>query len=128
MNPFLIYRIDCSIVFHVCAGALPPDLSLIVLAREGEEVSQGYRMGEKNVNQSSMNTLLPLFAFEMHSSYATTHLPQDYLFSLLTGYWDPPAGVELREGMEYNPYFPGQAIAMPQQLFPDSVEYEDGTN
>ena len=50
------------------------------------------------------------------------------LFSLLTGYWDPPAGVELREGMEYNPYFPGQAIAMPQQLFPDSVEYEDGTN
>jgi len=85
-------------------------------------------MGEKNVNQLSMNTLLPLFAFEMHSSHATTHLPQDYLFSLLTGYWDPPAGVELREGMEYNPYFPGQAIAMPQQLFPDSVEYEDGTN
>ena len=53
---------------------------------------------------------------------------QDYIFSLLTGYWDPPAGVELREGMEYNPYFPGQAIAMPQQLFPDSVEYEDGTS
>ena len=66
-------------------------------------------------------------ASEMHSWYAATHPPQDYLFSLLTGYWDPPAGVDLREGMEYNPYFPGQAIAMPQQLFPDSVEYEDGT-
>ena len=28
--------------------------------------------------------------------------------------------------MAYNPYFPGQSIAMPQQLFPESVEYEDG--
>lgn len=71
------------------SGAIPPDMSLIVLAREGEE---------------------------------------DYIFSLLTGYCDPPAGVEeMTEGMAYNPYFPGQAIAMPQQLFPDSVEYDDGT-
>ena len=30
------------------------------------------------------------------------------------------------EEMAYNPYFPGGAISMPQQLFPDSVEYEDG--
>ena len=30
------------------------------------------------------------------------------------------------EGMAYNPYFPGGAIAMPQQLFPDGVEYDDG--
>ena len=51
---------------------------------------------------------------------------QDYIFSILTGYSDPPAGVEVGEGMAYNPYFPGGAIAMPQQLFPDSVEYDDG--
>ena len=52
---------------------------------------------------------------------------QDYIFSLLTGYFDPPEGVpELGEGMAYNPYFPGGAIAMPQQLFPDGVEYDDG--
>ncbi len=30
------------------------------------------------------------------------------------------------EGMAYNPYFPGGNISMPQQLFQDSVEYEDG--
>ncbi|KAF8884984.1 cytochrome c1, component of the mitochondrial respiratory chain [Infundibulicybe gibba] len=48
------------------AGALPPDLSLIVKARHGGA---------------------------------------DYIFSLLTGYIDPPAGVEIREGMNYNPYF-----------------------
>lgn len=53
-------------------------------------------------------------------------LQKDYIFSLLTGYCDPPANFELREGMAYNPYFPGQAISMPQQLYPDSVTYEDG--
>ncbi|KAH8832398.1 cytochrome C1 family-domain-containing protein [Flagelloscypha sp. PMI_526] len=52
------------------AGALPPDLSLIVKARHGNA---------------------------------------DYIFSLLTGYMDPPAGVEIREGMNYNPFFPGGA-------------------
>ncbi len=28
--------------------------------------------------------------------------------------------------MAYNPYFIGGAISMPQQLFQDSVEYDDG--
>eukprot|EP00002_Diphylleia_rotans_P004654 TRINITY_DN1353_c0_g1_i1.p1 TRINITY_DN1353_c0_g1~~TRINITY_DN1353_c0_g1_i1.p1 ORF type:complete len:287 (-),score=57.83 TRINITY_DN1353_c0_g1_i1:477-1337(-) len=51
----------------------------------------------------------------------------DYLFSLLTGYKEPPAGVTVREGLYYNPYFAGGAIAMPMQLFEGSVEYDDGT-
>jgi len=51
----------------------------------------------------------------------------DYIFSLLTGYRDPPAGIELREGLYYNPYFPGGAIGMPQPLFEGMVDYEDGT-
>lgn len=42
---------------------------------------------------------------------------EDYIFSLLTGYVDPPAGVLLREGQNYNPYFPGGAISMAQVLF-----------
>ncbi|KAJ7576865.1 cytochrome C1 family-domain-containing protein [Mycena floridula] len=70
------------------AGALPPDLSLIVKARHGGA---------------------------------------DYIFSLLTGYIDPPAGVEIREGMNYNPYFPGGAISMARVLFDGLVEYDDGT-
>ena len=41
------------------------------------------------------------------------HGGSDYIFSLLTGYPDePPAGVVLPEGSNYNPYFPGGAIAM----------------
>ena len=52
---------------------------------------------------------------------------ENYIFSLLTGYRDPPYGVTMREGMHYNPYFPGSAIGMAQALFDDMVEYEDGT-
>jgi hypothetical protein len=51
---------------------------------------------------------------------------QDYIFSLLTGYIDPPAGVEIREGMNYNPFFPGGAISMARVLFDGLVEYDDG--
>jgi hypothetical protein len=39
---------------------------------------------------------------------------------------DPPAGVEIREGMNYNPYFPGGAISMARVLFDGLVEYDDG--
>jgi len=69
-------------------GALPPDLSYIVLARHGGE---------------------------------------DYIFSLLTGYADPPAGVKLMEGQHFNPYFPGGAIGMAQALYNEIIEYSDGT-
>lgn len=52
----------------------------------------------------------------------------DYIFSLLTGYpEEPPAGVVLPPGSNYNPYFPGGSIAMGRVLFDDLVEYEDGT-
>ena len=51
-----------------------------------------------------------------------------YVYSLLTGYQDPPEGhPELAAGMSYNPYFPGGAIAMPQPLSEDQVSYADGT-
>mmetsp|Transcript_22507 Transcript_22507/g.50032 ORF Transcript_22507/g.50032 Transcript_22507/m.50032 type:complete len:279 (+) Transcript_22507:43-879(+) len=55
------------------------------------------------------------------------HSGQDYLFSLLTGYCDPPAGKDVMPGLYYNPYFPGGMIAMPPPLNDDGVEYEDGT-
>jgi ubiquinol-cytochrome c reductase cytochrome c1 subunit len=53
--------------------------------------------------------------------------PQDYVYSLLTGYVDPPPGVTVAEGMNYNPYFPGGGIAMGRVLYDGLVEYEDGT-
>jgi cytochrome c1 len=51
----------------------------------------------------------------------------DYLHALLIGYEEAPAGVEVREGLYYNKFFPGHQIAMPPPLFEDGVEYPDGT-
>lgn len=51
----------------------------------------------------------------------------NYVHALLTGYVDPPAGVTVMEGMNYNAWFPGNQIAMPNVLNDDQVEYTDGT-
>lgn len=69
-------------------GALPPDLSVIVKAREGGP---------------------------------------DYVYGILTGYGEPPPGMKISAGMNYNKTFPGHQIAMPQPLQPDQVTYADGT-
>jgi len=55
------------------------------------------------------------------------HGGSHYLFSLLTGYCDPPAGVEMGDNLHYNPYFTGGQIAMPVPLSEGMVEYDDGT-
>merc|ERR1711907_858456 len=52
---------------------------------------------------------------------------EDYIFALLTGYREAPAGVSVMPGMHYNPYFSGGQIAMPQPLQDEQVEYDDGT-
>jgi ubiquinol-cytochrome c reductase cytochrome c1 subunit len=69
-------------------GALPPDLSLIVNAREGGP---------------------------------------NYVYGILTGYEEPPAGFKLQDGMNYNKVFPGHQIGMPQPLRDATVDYTDGT-
>jgi ubiquinol-cytochrome c reductase cytochrome c1 subunit len=69
-------------------GALPPDLSLIIKAREGGP---------------------------------------DYVHGILTGYDEAPASFKLGDGLNYNEYFPGHQIAMPQPLQDGTVEYSDGT-
>jgi ubiquinol-cytochrome c reductase cytochrome c1 subunit len=57
---------------------------------------------------------------------AREHGP-DYVFSLLTGYRERPAGVDERENMHFNPYFAGNFIGMARLLSDDLVEYDDGT-
>lgn len=51
----------------------------------------------------------------------------NYIHALLTGYVDPPAGVEVMPGMNYNAWFPGHQIAMPNVLNPGQLEFADGT-
>ena len=51
----------------------------------------------------------------------------DYLYALLTGYKDPPKGMKISEGMNYNSAYPGHQIAMSAPLDEGAVEYTDGT-
>lgn len=56
------------------------------------------------------------------------HDGQNYLYSLLTGYdQEVPAGIEVSEGLHYNPYFASLAIAMAKPLVDGQVTYADGT-
>lgn len=50
----------------------------------------------------------------------------DHVFSVLTGYQEPPPGVELPPGTYYNTAFPGRAIAMAPQIFDGGIEFDDG--
>jgi ubiquinol-cytochrome c reductase cytochrome c1 subunit len=85
-------------------GAFPPDLSVMAKARSGGPA---------------------------------------YIYSLMTGYHEPPAGLTVAPGQYYNAYMagdltaawkgapdqvpPGGVLAMPFQLPPDRVTYDDGT-
>jgi cytochrome c1 len=45
----------------------------------------------------------------------------DYIYALITGYSDPPAGFTLLSGLYYNPYFSGHQIAMAPPLASDGL-------
>lgn len=82
-----LYNNSIVMMLFISSGALPPDLTFVVLARERNE---------------------------------------DYVFSYLMGYQDPPAGIEVPDGQYYNVYFPGQGTSMAPPLFNDMITYEDG--
>jgi ubiquinol-cytochrome c reductase cytochrome c1 subunit len=84
-------------------GANPPDLSVITKARA---IERGF----------------PTFIFDAFTQYQETG--PDYVHSLLTGYDDAPASVEVPEGSYYNPYFiAGATLAMPPPLTDGQVAY-----
>ena len=51
----------------------------------------------------------------------------NYVYGILTGYAQPPADFKMQDGMNYDRYFPGHQIAMPQPLTDGRVTYSDGT-
>ncbi|MEY3196960.1 MAG: Cytochrome c1, heme protein precursor [Pseudomonadota bacterium] len=52
----------------------------------------------------------------------------NHIFSILTGYQDPPDDFKMQTGLSYNPYFAGKQIAMPAPLSDGQVQYADGTH
>jgi ubiquinol-cytochrome c reductase cytochrome c1 subunit len=88
-------------------GALPPDLSLMGKARAAH---RGF----------------PGFVLDIFTQYQENG--PDYIYSLLTGYGEPPHGVTCGAGLNYNSAFlAGNCIAMSQPLSDGQVEYTDGT-
>jgi ubiquinol-cytochrome c reductase cytochrome c1 subunit len=52
---------------------------------------------------------------------------EDYVYALLNGFKQAPAGVTVPNGLYYNEYFPGHLIAMPPPLSAGAVNFTDGT-
>ena len=55
------------------------------------------------------------------------HDGPNYVYSVLNGYTEMPAGEKMPEGMNYNAYFAGHHIAMPRPLSDGAVTFADGT-
>ncbi|MCF4164681.1 cytochrome c1 [Zavarzinia compransoris] len=51
----------------------------------------------------------------------------DYIYSVLVGYHEAPAGFTVPEGKYYNAAFPGNVIGMPKPISDDQVTYADET-
>ena len=51
----------------------------------------------------------------------------NYIYSVLMGYEEPPAGMILDDGVYYNKYMIGNKIKMSSPLMEGIVEYSDGT-
>ena len=51
----------------------------------------------------------------------------NYIYSVLVGYEEPPAGMQLDDGVYYNKYMIGNKIKMSAPLLDGIVEYSDGT-
>ena len=94
-------------------GALPPDLSIMAKARgvhrDPSWVTHGF-----------------LMLGDVIKSYQEGG--PDYIYALMTGYEEPPAGIKVNDGMYYNRAFPGHQLAMPPPLSDGAVTYQDKTD
>ncbi len=93
-------------------GALPPDLTLMAKAR--------------GVHRDPSWIVHPLLMLnDIKRGYQEGGA--DYIYAVLTGYIEPPAGMKMADGMQYNVAYPGHQIAMPPPLTDGAVAYQDGT-
>ncbi|XP_014021333.1 cytochrome c1, heme protein, mitochondrial [Salmo salar] len=146
---YQVYKQVCSachsmeyLAFRNLVGVSHTEAEVKVLAEEIEVVDGPDESGEMFTRPGKLSDYFPKpypnpeaaraangGALPPDLSYIVNarHGGEDYVFSLLTGYCEPPAGVEVREGLYYNPYFPGQAIGMAPPIYNEVLEFEDGT-
>ncbi len=80
-------------------GKAPPDMALLAKALKYE---RGF----------------PTFIFDIFTAYQ--EMGADYIFAILNGYTKP-------DDPQWNLYYPGHKIAMPQPIQDGAVKYTDGT-
>lgn len=85
-------------------GAMPPDFSVLAKARGIERP-------------------FPTWVFDYFTAYQEGGA--DYVYNLLTNFTDPPQGVTLAAGQNYNAFL-GIGISMPKPLQDGTVTYADG--
>jgi ubiquinol-cytochrome c reductase cytochrome c1 subunit len=89
-------------------GKAPPDLSVMAKARTYE---RGF----------------PWFVLDIFTQYHEV-LGPNYVAAFLKGYDEPPAGFVVPAGGNYNTYYPGHVVAMPNVLSDGLVEYPKDAN
>jgi ubiquinol-cytochrome c reductase cytochrome c1 subunit len=77
-------------------------------------------------NNGALPPDLSLIARSRAGKGFTGYEGADYIHAILTGYKEPPADFKLGDGMNYNEYFHGHQIAMPQPLSDGAVTFADG--
>jgi ubiquinol-cytochrome c reductase cytochrome c1 subunit len=79
---------------------------------------------DEDAARAAMNGALP-----PDLSLAVNAFPDgaNYIYALLTGYGDPPGGMKIADGMNYNRYFAGHQIAMPPPLSDGQFIFADAT-
>ncbi len=82
-------------------GKAPPDMALLVKARKYE---RGF----------------PWFVFDALPGIQYQEVGSDYVYAILNGYTKP-------DDPQWNLYYPGHKIAMPQPIMDGAVKYADGT-
>lgn len=146
---FQVYRQVCAschsvdkIAFRSLVGVSHTEAELKAIAETYEITDGPNDIGEMFVRPGKLSDTIPgpykneeearaanngAYPPDLSLMVKARHYGIDYIFALLTGYVEAPAGKAMLPGLHYNPYFPGGAIAMAKQLVDGQVEYEDGT-
>ena len=77
--------------------------------------------------KTRINITIWIYFIDLSYIVLARHGGENYIYHLLTSYCEAPAGIELREGQNFNPYYPGGAIGMAAPLYNEIIEYDDGT-
>ncbi|MDX2049801.1 MAG: cytochrome c1 [Rickettsiaceae bacterium] len=145
---FQVYKEVCSSCHGISRISYRNLLEIGFSEAEIKEISKTYNVKDGPNDQGEMferqaimsDKLVPPYANEQQARAANNgayppdlsliikarHDGANYIYSLLTGYREPPEGFKMMEGLYYNDYFPGHQIAMPRPLSDGQVEYQNG--